>query len=190
MFIDKSPSTPEPISDRESQSRWRKHGLKLTLGAVAATSVVATAFNFDGHTRHELAERAPWVLGALGGTELAWNAGAALALGAVGLKVGNPLTLRSRFKDVAAQANNSFAFHTGMVINTAGAAAAAGVVAAGITTGLPVESWGLLAVPAMDLAGTVAFRALIYQGIRSAAATTEVAELAVPNIVLESQNDI
>jgi hypothetical protein len=189
------PVTSEIVAEPEPRSRGRQRAVKLTLGAVAAASLAATAFNFDAHTRHEVAERAPWVLGALVGTEVAWNAGAAIALGAVGLKIGNPLTIRSRFKEVAAQANHSFAFHAGMVINTAGAAAAAGVVAAGITTGLPVESWGLLAVPAMDLAGTVALRALIYQGVRHAASEVELnvppmaTGINAPPIALEIENE-
>ena len=93
-------------------------------------------------------------------------AGIAIMAATVGVPLGwNPLQWRSRFDDVIARLNRSPWFWLGLVINTLGAAGSALVVVTAIAYGLPMSAWGLLVLPFLDLAVTVAVRAAIVSGV-------------------------
>ncbi len=169
--------------DESSKSKldWlRKHQLKLALGGLATSGVVALANDFNT-TKHQLIEAAPWMATSLAASEVAWIGGAAMMLAGVGAKIGNPLKIRSRMLEIAKKANDSKTFKAGFIVNASAAVGQFGILTAGITTELPPKSWGLLAVPAMDIASTLAIRDVIWQGMkRNSQVINSVEELEAP----------
>ena len=118
---------------------------------------------------HKVIDAAPWVGSGLVAGEAAWIGGAALALGAVGVKVRNPLKIKNQFKDIATHADNSKMFKIGFWTNTTAAVAEFGVLTVGVMKYLPPEAWGALSFGALDLAATVTFRKMILNGIKNTA---------------------
>jgi hypothetical protein len=119
-----------------------------------------------GETKDSVLDAAPWVGGALLAGEVGWCAGAAMMVAAVGDQIGvNPLRLRDRMTGIAQKANGSRLFKSGFFLNLGSAITQASVMTAGIVKELPPQSWGWLAVPAVDLWVTLAARRIIYDGI-------------------------
>lgn len=163
------------VESLKKQKHW------IAAGALAVGSTVASVANTGWH---ELAGRvtevAPWVAPGIAASEVAWAGGAAMALAAAGKKVRNVLRVRREFahieEDVATASGPALSesplFRAGLAVNTAGAVGTFGVITAGVLK-MPAESWGLLSIGAVDLAGTIAARAAIW---RAAQPRTSVSE--------------
>ncbi|MEI7759080.1 MAG: hypothetical protein WCJ05_02775 [bacterium] len=142
---------------------------KLAVAALVGSVAVTLAINPMHELEHKVIDAAPWVGSGLLVGEAAWIGGAALALGAVGVKVRNPLKIKSQFKDIATHTDNSKMFKIGFWTNTTAAVAEFGILTAGVMKYLPPEAWGALSFGALDLAATVTFRKMILSGIKNAA---------------------
>ena len=147
--------------------RWlSKQKTRLAIAATIA-SLAATAFTSPfGETRHRLASAAKWVIPSALIADALWLGGAAMMLASIGGKIGNPLTIKKRVPAIASQANTSTLFETGFWVNTTAAVAEFGIITAGVTTELPLRSWGLAAFGLVDLSVTIAVRRAIRSGIR------------------------
>ena len=142
---------------------------KIAVAAFAGSIAVTLAVNPLHELEHKVIDAAPWVGSGLVAGEAAWIGGAALALGAVGVKVRNPLKIKNQFKDIATHADNSKMFKIGFWTNTTAAVAEFGVLTVGVMKYLPPEAWGALSFGALDLAATVTFRKMILNGIKNTA---------------------
>jgi hypothetical protein len=162
----------EPINKLEhpgsDNQNWLKRNLfKLSaasfVGGVALESVIDPLSKLE----HEIVDAAPWLLGGLAATEGAWIGGAAVMAVAAGQKVGNPLTIKSRFKEISSETVASNRFRQGLNINTVGAYGSAGIVAGGALAFLPPETWpGAIGIAAADVTLTKAARLGLYSGIK------------------------
>ncbi len=113
---------------------------------------------------------APWVGIGLVVSEVLFVAGLALIAAAVGVSLPrNPLVWRAQLPELLAKLDTTPLFWVGLVINSIGAIGTAVVLVVAIVRGLPVQSWGLLVLPFADLSLTVAIRASVSKGVRSAA---------------------
>lgn len=156
---------------------WIRRNKAVTLaGAVTAASIV---FNPFGPAIDAVgAKTALEVLGAEIALEVAWLAGAKLALDAAGLKFKftlNPSKIREQFKELAKVdtaaniASNRASFNTGLVMNTVAAVGQVAIPTAVVTANLPISYWGVLAFGALDLWATYALRRPIVQHARTKA---------------------
>jgi hypothetical protein len=151
----------------QPSSWWRRNRASLAVGATLASLGLTFFANPISETIDKVEDEAPWVAVGMGVAEIAWIGGAAMMLGATGSEIGlNPLKIKSRIKDIARKANDSTLFKAGFVVNTTGAVAEFVLPTATIVSQLPVESWGVSGIFALDLAATVAVRRTILHGIR------------------------
>lgn len=105
--------------------------------------------------------------------------GLLLMAGAAGVHLGfNPMRWKSRTPQLLNQLNRTKLFWGGLAINTIGALGTGLVIGAGVISGLPWQSWGLLAIPAADLALTISLRTVVLTGVRAHKATLAESELA------------
>lgn len=164
----------QTIGEEKSPSwlSWlNRHKVKLAIGAI----VVGTLFSPIGETVDELKHNAPWITGAALATEIGWLGGAAMMLAAAGKKIGNPFKLRSRWNEIKENPVDTALFKSGLYVNGASALALAGVVIGGSVTTLPAEAWPApMALAAVDIAGTIAFRKPIVSKLHELEATKTV----------------
>ncbi|GAC1388088.1 MAG: hypothetical protein NVS1B7_7640 [Candidatus Saccharimonadales bacterium] len=155
--------------DAEEQSWLKRHMLKISVGAF----VVGNLFSPINSTLAKVEHNAPWAISGALGSEAIWIAGAGLMAFGTGKKIGNPLTLRSRWATLKQETVNNGFFKTGLLVNSIGALGTAGVVASGAVLALPPESWpGALGIAAADIAGTIAIRKGIYNSLSANNRTT------------------
>jgi hypothetical protein len=76
----------------------------------------------------------------------------------LGIRVRNPFKLHKDLKAILLASTNTTTFWVGFWINAVGACATTFLLAVGIVAVLPVTSWGLLCLAAVDLAATIAIR--------------------------------
>ncbi|MDL2363258.1 MAG: hypothetical protein QFB86_02670 [Patescibacteria group bacterium] len=156
-------------SEKTQSPNWlRRNLLKVSLAAFIGGSAVTIATNPTDKLEKDILTAAPWVGVGLATTEAMWIGGAALMAGSAGIKIGNPLTLKSRYEEVSGEINGSKAYKTGLHINTAGALGTASVITLGTISSLPLETWpGAAGLIAADIASTVAIRSGLYAGINA-----------------------
>jgi hypothetical protein len=184
------------VKEADRQSWVRKHLLELSMGALAASAVISFASHSSTKTVEKVIDDAPWVAVGLSTTETLWIGGAATmvvsaAANSVDLgklkseianirnnfSAGNLVSttkqaatvlwdIKSSMPKIRENVSDSNAFKAGLWVNTAGAVGTAGVLAAGITSALPIESWGALGIVGLDLASTVAIRTGMIKGIQ------------------------
>jgi hypothetical protein len=156
------------VSNEASTWDWiRRQKTKLIVGAAAVSAGVTLATDPLEDTKDRVFEAAPWVASGLLAGEVLWIGGAAMMLGAVGNKIGNPLKIKKKVPELAMHANNSMLFKSGFWINTGGAVAQTGVLVAGVTSELPAKSWGILGLALADFALTISVRRAIRKGVRN-----------------------
>lgn len=146
-------SLEEDVSALEANSRFKRYKTAVTLGVVATSTALTLASDPISKVHQFISETGPWVGVGYAAGEVAWSGGAAMMLAASGSKIGNPLTLHKRLSEIGQGIRNSRLMKAGFAINMTGAAGQLGVVTAGILE-LPPRSWGLLSIPAYDLAIT------------------------------------
>lgn len=157
---------PEPGRLERLWNGMRRNKTATAVGALTVASLVATPLATPfGQTVKSLAETTKYVGPGMVAAEMAWIGGAAMMLAAIGKKVLNPLKIRSHFREIPEAAAESNLFMAGLVVNTTAALAEFAIPTLAVTTKLPVESWGVLAVSTFDLIATVALRRLIWRGI-------------------------
>lgn len=166
---------PVDVNERNDQNientqNWLKRNfVKLSLGAFVVGTAVSIATNPLGELKEDIGNTAPWAIGGLVASEALWIGGAALMASSAGKKVGNPLTMHSRWNNISESIVESKGFRTGLLINTVGAIGTAGVVVAGAASALPVEAMpGAIGLAAADIASTIAVRSGVYSSIKSA----------------------
>lgn len=154
------------MSRAERMKRWAGvQRTKIVLGVAAASLAVTVTTNPVTELKDAVLDAAPWVAPGILGSEVAFAAGAAMMLGAIGSKVGNPLKVKERIPEIAERANNSALFKTGFWLNATGAVGDFGVISAGVLKEMPVSSYPLLSLTLLDLAGTIAVRKAILNGV-------------------------
>ena len=182
--------TPNPLEQSENnenadQPNWlRRHLFKLSAASFAGGVALDAAINPLGQLEHEIAHAAPVFLGSGAVTETAWISGLAIMAVTAGKKIGNPFTLRSRYKEITSNIVDSKAYRAGLNINTVGALGTAAAVAVGAVATLPPETWpGAIGIAAADVALTVGTRSGLYASIKkSKSALKEKAK--TPNVTV------
>lgn len=160
-----------PTVEQEAQTdeeSWIKNNMtKLCLGAFAVSTGVSVAQGSGDEIIDNLSENFLELGVALGASEALWVGGAAMILASAGRKIGNPLTLKSRWEDVKLAIYEGEGFKKGLHVNAAGAVGAAGVVVGGAVTTMPTETWpAAFAFAAADLVQTVSVRIPIYKDMK------------------------
>lgn len=145
----------------------KKWGVRLAVGA-AALGAAFVALPHAEEAKNVIIDNLSWAAPVLLTSEAAWNAGMAMMLIAAGQKVGNPLKLHSRLKnlsDIVVEAADRPLFKAGMATNIAGEVGTASVLIWGSVAELPPSTWPLtigvsaaLATPAV-VAWTALWRA-------------------------------
>ena len=154
------------MSRAERMKRWAGvQRTKIILGVAATSLAVTVTTNPVSELKDAVLDAAPWVAPGVLGSEVAFAAGAAMMLGAIGSKVGNPLKVKQRIPEIAERANSSALFKTGFWLNATGAVGDFGVISAGVLKEMPVSSYPLLSLTLLDLAGTIAVRKAILNGV-------------------------
>lgn len=169
-------SAPEPGVERAGVLSRVRGFVSRNTGklAVAATGVsIGTTVALDPfeETKNAVLEVAPWVIPGIGVSEALFVGGAAMMLGGVGDKIGNPLTVKSRLPEISERASGSRLFKTGFIVNTTGAVGDFAVLAPAVVAKLPLHSWGILSLALIDLGVTVSVRRAILSGIRKNTST-------------------
>lgn len=151
-----------PIDDVEEQGWIRRNLFKLSGGIFLGGLAVSETLNPSGISVSELLGAWPYAVG-VGVTESMWIGGAAMMATSVGVRIGNPLTLKSRWREITQSVSDSKTFRRGLAINTIGAVGTAVVGETAVITTLPPESWGGASIAAgADLAMTVGVRGGVY----------------------------
>jgi hypothetical protein len=150
---------------------WLRRNLfKLSAGTFLGGTALSFITNPFANLEHKVVEVAPWTLGGIATTEGLWIGGAAMMAAGMGKAIGNPLKLKNRWSEISSEIAANRLTKTGLAINTLGAIGTAGVIAAGAAH-LPPETWpGAFGAVALDVASTVALRAMPYAAIRKARA--------------------
>lgn len=159
---------PSNQLDEQQQPNWlRRNMFKLSAGAFLGGTAITLATNPLAEIESDVVQAAPWAAAGIVLTESLWVGGAAVMAAAAGKKIGNPFKLRSRWNDISNDVVSNKAFQAGLAINTTGAIGTAGVVVAGVTTSLPVETWpGGIGIAAADILGTIAIRGGLFSEVR------------------------
>jgi hypothetical protein len=111
------------------------------LAGVGVAGVLAFQ-NFE-ETKDAVTDNIAWAAPALVATEAMWNIGATTMLISTGRRVGNPLKLHSRFKEIVTEASDSAAFKAGLGINILGEVGTASILIGGSVAELPPSTWPL-----------------------------------------------
>lgn len=180
----------------ETDKNWLKITKKALVGAAAAGVAVGSVIGFaNNHSEEQLrdtVEAIPAVAATVGVAEAFWIGGAGMALTGAALgarRRGKIVTVDIRnvkdsFNNLRQAGPEIFArddVRRGVLINTAAATVQAGALALGTVAALPPEAWaGGLSLAAIDFATTIAVRAPIAAGIKSARSNPDVmkAEMA------------
>jgi len=145
----------EADAEKKSANWLKKHKNKLLLGGAAiafALTLPQLPDTIDG-----VKENAEWAIPAAIATESAWYLGAAVMVASAGKRVGNPLKLKSRMKEITSELSDNRLFRTGMGINITGAAGTSAIIAAGSVAELPAGAWpGAFLVAGASLAPSLA----------------------------------
>lgn len=143
----------------------RQQKAKLAMGATAVSLAATFTLEPTGKTIDSVKDVAPWVVGGVAVSEVAFVSGAAMMLGAIGGRIGNPLKIKEKIPELANRANSSKLFKAGFWINTTGAVGDFLVIAPAVITKLPPQSWGVAGFTLADLGVTYAVRKTIWNGI-------------------------
>lgn len=158
-------STQEAISDPWYEKTWealKRNKVVTVAGAIAVGSLAA---NPIGDTIETVKDVAPYVGTGLLIGEAGWIGGAAMMLATGGKKMLNPLKIKSAFKDTVDSAEDSKLFKTGFALNLGSAIAQFAIPTVAVTANMPPQTWGVLAVGAIDLWATVVLRRAIWKGV-------------------------
>lgn len=147
--------------------------VKLAIGATALSVGATLALDPMSETIDRVSEAAPWVVGGVVVSETMFVAGAAMMLGSIGKKVGNPLKFKERVPEIAEQANSSRVFKAGFFINTIGAVGDFLVISPAVISTMPSHSWGVLGLTLADLGVTYGVRRTIWSGVKDNAPSNQ-----------------
>lgn len=160
--LDAAAANEQTVTDHEAPSavepRKKKWGLKLALGGAALTAALIAAPHAI-EAKDAIVDNLAWAAPVLITSEAAWNTGAALMLIAAGKKIGNPLKLHSRFKEVSSEFGTVVEkplFKAGMITNIAGELGTASILIGGSIAELPVGTWPLTIGTSVALAAPAA----------------------------------
>ncbi len=110
--------------------------------------------------KQEVTSNLPWVAAGTILTETMFIVGLGIMAWEAEEELGrNPLLWRKRIHKVINHLVTTKAFWVGFWVNAAGALGTAIIVGLSVILTFPVQSWGLLWVPALDLAATITIRA-------------------------------
>lgn len=141
---------------------------RWTVWALVALSVLSLLLSPLEATVDRIVDVAPWVALALFVSEAFFLGGLAVMASLVGVRIGwNPFQWSERFEATVSDVTASPAFWIAFATNTLGGIGTALVLFVGIVVGLPVQAWGLLVLPLLDLALTAAVRIAILGRIQN-----------------------
>lgn len=125
----------------EKESWIRRHKTALGLSGFAIAGAIS--LTQSGDVRDDLAEAGKWVAPVAAATEsVAW-VGGSMMMYAAGRKIGNPLTIKPRLKEVAHELVGNKYYKRGWITAAVGATGTASVISIGAVSSLPKESWPL-----------------------------------------------
>lgn len=171
-----APEAADEIIAENVESSSNKPWLEKTCESVKRNKVVAVAgiiavgslaANPIGDTIETVKDVAPYVGTGLLIGEAGWIGGAAMMLATGGKKMLNPLKIKSAFKDIAENAQDSKLFKAGFALNLGSAAAQFAIPTIAVTANMPPHTWGVLAVGAIDLWATIVLRRAIWKGVHN-----------------------
>ncbi len=160
-------------NDHKINPRTKKYISRIALGLIAAGGVYALAEQ-PSSTLHEIEKAAPIVGAGAIGSEVLWDVGAIMMAVGVGSKIGNPLTIRSRWDEIGNTAVNNPLTKVGLTINTLGALSLSGFMVYGGTKLSPALWPGVAGVVTLDVLATAAVRAPIIAAMRNKDSDSEV----------------
>jgi hypothetical protein len=140
----------------------KRNKIVTIAGAIAVGSLAA---NPIGETIEAVRDVAPYVGTGLIISEAGWIGGAAMMLATGGKKMLNPLKIKTAFKDIADNAEDSKFFKAGFALNLSSAVAQFAIPTVAVTANMPPQTWGILAVGAIDLWATIVLRRAIWKGV-------------------------
>lgn len=132
-----------------------KRGLFWGLVLFSIVSLVFTPF---ASLKSDITRALPWVAVGVVVSEVLFTIGLVVMATSIGVKIRNPFKLRRELKRVLLASTATWVFWVGFWINASGAVGTMLLLGAGILVALPMTSWGLLWVPVVDLAATIAIR--------------------------------
>lgn len=147
---------------RTSISNHRWH---IAIGATVLSAVNA-AFGPVHEAIDGLKDNAPYVGAGVLASEAMFIVGAAIMAGSVGAKIGNPFN-KGKIDEIYRKANSSRAFKAGFIINTLGAVGDFFAIAPAVVSSLKPSSWGILALPLMDLGLTYKVRKMMMDRVKN-----------------------
>ena len=166
-FTEKTAPENIEISKKTKVSpKTRKYLSRIALGLIAAGGVYALAEQ-PSSTLHEIEKAAPVVGAGAIGSEVLWDVGAIMMAVGVGSKIGNPLTIRSRWNEIGSTAVNNPLPKAGLAVNTHGALSLSGFMVYGGTKLSPALWPGVTGVVTLDVLATAAIRAPIVAAMRN-----------------------
>lgn len=136
-------------------SKSLERGLLWSLVLFSIGSLIFTPFHalWDS-VLHAL----PWLGTGVIVTEAMFIGGLCIMAASMGIQIRNPFALRKELKNILREGAATQAFWTGFWVNALGACGSSVLLGAGICITLPITSWGLLWIPAADLAVTASIR--------------------------------
>jgi hypothetical protein len=170
--VDEQPQVSSPNEEAHQPGWLRRNAFKISAGLFLGGTALTLSTNPLSHLEHQdlhrVEEAAPWAIGAGLATETMWVGGVGMMLAGAGKKIGNPLSLKSRWGEASESIIDSPVFKTGLKVNTVGAIGTAAVLIGGAAAALPIETLpGVVGVALADMASTVAVRAPLYGAIKN-----------------------
>lgn len=158
-------SNDDYLEDTTFLGRYKR---KIILGSAIGSMAILTATGAVGDTIAQLDEVDPAIGAAYGAGITAHVGGLAMMLTAAGQKINykNLRNFKQEMTNFASKIRESNLMKLGFWTNTTGAVEAASVAAYGMIDTLPPTSWGLLAIPALDLYSTAIVRSRMYPYLR------------------------
>lgn len=177
--------------EQEQKSRlvtmmeWaRNRKIAIGIGALTVASSGVTAATSDlEQIKDSVFDSAPWIGAGIVAAEVTWVAGGAAMLVAAGIKVKNILSVRKQVQQLNSNAQLESAnsdthltenglFRAGFAVNAVGAVGTAATFTVAVVETLPPQSWGVLALGAVDLAQTVGTRIAVWGALRPVKSTS------------------
>lgn len=143
----------------------RRHKLGIATTVAGAATVGMLIGQPFAETIEQFKDAGIWAGAGVVGGEAGFIGGAALMVAAAGQRVGNPLHLRDRVRDLPGHLVHNPLFKAGFFVNAVGSVMTSATITAGIATEVP-QAWPLAAVAVADVAATITTRKVIWGGLR------------------------
>lgn len=144
-------------SHADSKSWLHRNRISIGLACFAAAGAASLIYSHElDNTVHDIESHAEIGL-VIPITEAAAWIGAGMMVMSAGSKIGNPLTIKPRLKELRDDLSDNHLYRAGWLLGAAGAVGTAAVVAGGAIADLPPSSW--------PLAGVVSTTSIVFSTI-------------------------